>query len=248
MLALSFFNDEFLTAFDPFRALDEWSIRGGNRPSKLSAVDLNGDGSLDLLTFSAAFDVLNDAIIWEPEEPFGLTTAGDINGDGTPEIVSATTSGGEEGSLILYARSEAGLPYNRSTHPIRTTKVFDLEITDTDGDGRGEVLVVARDSDTGAIHLQRFGSDVELINSFPVLEGTEGLKQRRAILFSGGAEPRHILIATNYFSAFDTQTGGKIWQSPGFQGDVTRNSFHHVEVDGEIRLAFGTNVAMYVTR
>ena len=127
-----------LLVIDPSEERAVWALESHNR-NFISSVDLNGDGFADLLSSVGAFDIVNDALIWEPQPAVANETVedaagGDLNGDGVGEIVTI-----EGGAVVVYSRSTNEEDFTRSQIPHiiseATSWISDLLVSDTDGDG-----------------------------------------------------------------------------------------------------------------
>ena len=103
-----------LVAFDPFRAVDEWSISGAESVAypPLSSADINGDGHADLITRTGIYDMVGGTKIWEPEsgllEHAHSMAAGDLDGDGKDEILFVTDGTGDMGVQAVWRLDENG--------------------------------------------------------------------------------------------------------------------------------------------
>ena len=241
-----------LVAFDPFRAIHEWSFtpKYGGRIS--GANDVNGDGSPDLLTPRAVYDVMNDSVILEPEnwEHVLDIASGDLDGDGIAEIVTAIDRSPDT-DLILYSRTEHETAFTRTARSYSDFEVFDLLASDSDGDGKDELFMFARNRPYSQRSVHRLGPDLELLNSFPVLTGQIFSRDHLFVLPADKGR-EHLLVTVTRDGtkvvAYDPATGGKIWESPKLIGSISPNSLHHFEEGGETRLVIGTSRAMYITR
>ena len=248
-----------LAAFDPFRAVDEWSVATDDFMTTVSGVDLNGDGLRDLLTDGAAYDVFNDSVIWDSElkESILGAEAGDLDGDGRAEIVAVSDPFYLDGELIIYSRPEHEANFARTAVQVYSgINFYDLIVSDTDGNGESEVFLLAEEEfDTGYCYglpinicysIQRFDSNLELLNSFALPIGT---RPHRLFVLPGSVRGKHLVVADgSRITAYDAATGGKIWESPKLIGSISPNSLHYFEDGGEARLVIGTSEAMYITR
>ena len=252
-------GEYYLAAFDPFRAVDEWSVATDDFMTTVSGVDLNGDGLQDLLTDGAAYDVFNDSVIWDSElkESILGAEAGDLDGDGRAEIVAASDPFYLDGELIIYSRPEHEANFARTAvQTYSGINFYDLIVSDTDGNGESEVFLLAEEEfDTGYCYglpinicysIQRFDSNLELLNSFALPIGT---RPHRLFVLPGSVRGKLLVVADgSRITAYDAATGGKIWESPKLIGSISPNSLHYFEDGGEARLVIGTSEAMYITR
>lgn len=244
-----------LLVIDPSEERAVWALESHNR-NFISSVDLNGDGFADLLSSVGAFDIVNDALIWEPQPAVANETVedaagGDLNGDGVGEIVTI-----EGGAVVVYSRSTNEEDFTRSQIPHiiseATSWISDLLVSDTDGDGGAEILLL----DYVLSNMQRFGSSLELLNSFNIPHEQVHDQVDRMFTLPGGGDRAQVLVSyvrenrgqASRIIAFDAATGREIWESPWLFGRVLPKSVHYFEHSGEPRLAIGTSEAMYVTQ
>ena len=248
-----------LSAFDPFRAIDEWSTTVDKHVTSVSGVDLNGDGLQGLLTERAAYDVVNDSVIWDPEspEPTLAAAAGDFDRDGRSEVVATTDPFYLSAELTVHSRPEGAATFAQTA--VQTyygNDFYDLIVSDTDGNGEPEVVLLAEEEfDTADCYglsayncntVRRFDSNLVLLNTFALpLEGNPD----RLFVLPGSGGRKHLVVTTgSKLTAFDAATGGKIWESPRLIGRISPNSVHYFDDGGEPRLVIGTSEAMYITR
>ena len=248
-----------LVAFDPFRAVDEWSTAADEYTTSVSGVDLREDGLQGLLTDGAAYDVLNDSVIWDSEsrEQILGAAAGDLDGDGRAEIVAVRNYFELYVQLIVYSRPEGEATFAQgAVQMYEANDFYDIIVSDTDGNGESEVLLLAEE-EFNTINcygvptnicstVRRLDSNLELLNTFPLpLEDDPD----RLFVLPGSGGRKHLVVTTgSRLTAYDAATGGKIWESPKLIGSISPNSLHYFEDGGEARLVIGTSEAMYITR
>ena len=244
-----------LMVIDPLQERVEWAREPYGRDF-VDSIDLNGDGFEDLLTTAGAYDIVNDATIWEPypDSPghwVDLVACGDLDGDGIAEFVTV-----DGGIVFLYSRASPDDEFTRSEAPRslyeNTILVSDLVISDSDGDGLAEILLL----EGAYLDLRRYDSNFGLLGSFETIEEKVHDRPDRIFPLPGGGGRAQVLVSflrdnrgqASRLVAYDAATGHEIWESPWLFGRVLRNSVHYFEHLGEPRLAIGTSEAMYVTR
>jgi FG-GAP-like repeat len=145
--------------------------------TNIAVADLDGNGSAELLWGAGATSTGPDHlyianwatknIVWQNEDlvgPFVGPAAGDLDGDGKPEIVFASTaSDADYGSgriIVLDGKTLAvrgispGVVGNSSWTGLR-----DLQLRDINGDGRLEILIAADYLYDGAIEAYSFSAN-----------------------------------------------------------------------------------------
>ncbi len=255
LLASVRYGEPAHVASDPFAGRVEWSSNDLHGPVQ-SAVDLNGDGFDDVLARWTAHDVVNDTMLWESQPPYPNSlvehvSAGDLDGDGIAEIVAV-----EHPFVAVYSRTRDDAEYTRSLLPDVPSPsgdhFIDVLVADTDADGRAEILLL----NTFGWKVERFGGDLERLNSFPLDRARIFDGPDRLFVLPGSGQKLQLLVThySDYFTrksrlvAHDPATGRELWESPRLFGRVLPNSVHYFVEGGEPRLAIGTSDAMYVTR
>jgi hypothetical protein len=161
-------------AFNTITLADEWTITaewGG--ATSFAVGDVNGDGTTDLLWGAGAgssgpdrlyvANLASRTIDWESfqlEGPFIAPQIGDVDGDGLPEIVTAshTSDVGNSGRIVVLdgetmrARAVSqGVVNNSSSEGIR-----DLKLRNVDGDPQLEIVVASDRGRKGVIEIYDF--------------------------------------------------------------------------------------------
>lgn len=133
------------------------------RPAELHAVDLDGDGDVDLVSNNTRIDTrfaihenlggsfAAAVVLGSPSIYYnGRAAVGDLNGDGRADLVSATGSATLAGSSyrIQWERNVSGpginfVPGGDVAPPTSPVNPRDLEVVDLDGDGHLDVVASA---------------------------------------------------------------------------------------------------------
>lgn len=162
-----------------FTAPERYEI--GGTAYHVEAVDLDGDGHLDLVASSHAADgitvLINDGsgAFGDPIERFvtngtrGLAT-GDFDGDGLPDVVAAANI---SEVIFLPGNGDGTFGEPRSHHePSFGGNAFELAAADFDQDGRldvaalgnGQVIILAGDGEGGFELMDAFAADDGAVN------------------------------------------------------------------------------------
>jgi len=165
------------------------SYKMGVGTVRVAAADFNKDGHLDLAVANEGFEGSGESMMtlfgdgsghfsgrktykMQPDEyPFGIA-AGDLNGDGYPDIAVATAEGGSVAVFMNDGTGRFGVPtyYRLDGEPLQVT------IADLRNDGRGD-LVVADGVYALDVWLNNgdgtFGSPSQYLPKFPDAEPPE---------------------------------------------------------------------------
>ena len=136
-------------------------ITTASQPHDIVATDLNGDGKPDLAVVNKysnnvtvminRTDAGETTFLFGPRTYFGLTVypqslaVGDVNGDGKPDLLSASTTGGifkillngTDNGAITPVFTDGGLPYGSGAA---------VAMLDVNGDGKADLVGVSSDS------------------------------------------------------------------------------------------------------
>jgi len=140
--------------------------------SSLDPVDMDGDGDLDLV--GAAFD--GSRIRWwrneggrppmwtavDIESAFAggsSVRAGDIDGDGTMDVVGCAWV---ENEVVIWFNRGQGLSWTRQSVTTDFAQCHWVDLADLDGDGDLDLLGAAAEADTVAVWINDGGVPVEL--------------------------------------------------------------------------------------
>ncbi len=133
-----------------------WTYPAGSKYAPLTAVDLNGDGHLEVVFASANGTIhavqWNGTPLWTRSAPDVVeyfSTAVDLNGDGSPEILYATT-GTQDYQVHALNANGTEIWNTRSLLPKAT--YAPLAASDTDGDGVKEIYFGATDGSLYSIN------------------------------------------------------------------------------------------------
>jgi hypothetical protein len=177
-----------------------------------TALDVNGDGYGDLAVGSGAAATGNRVVKVFHGGPSGLATmasatlqgmglgrvvasAGDVNGDGFGDLaLSSTTASGGAGVVSIYQGAPAGVPAMASlsiTGPDGASAEFGAALAgvgDTDGDGRGDVVVGSPRVGAGRVHLF-LGSNEGLVAApARTINGPDGAGSGYGTSVAGGGD------------------------------------------------------------
>jgi hypothetical protein len=122
----------------------------GGRPADLVAVDLDGDGRLDLVTSAGSgVDVLLGRSLGRfaaatrvaMEHRPGALVAADLDANGTPDVVTAN----RDGTVSVLLGDGAGGFAAMNTYPTGAAENSDVAVADFDGDGFPDVAAAVRE-------------------------------------------------------------------------------------------------------
>ena len=169
----------------------------GNNPGAMAVADLNGDGKPDLVvvdsgvpadspkTPGAVYVYLNDgsggfrpAVVYAASVTPNYVAVGDVNGDGKPDLVVATTDGNFVYYLAVLLNNGDG-----TFQPARLVPTdygpASVVVRDFNGDGKADIVVAHCCGQTDLTYLQGNG------------DGTFQLD----VHFNGGASPKFLSVA-----------------------------------------------------
>jgi len=216
-----------------------WTYPAGSKYAPLTAVDLNGDGRLEVL-FASENGTIN-AVQWNgvplwtrqaPDVVEFFSTAVDLNNDGKPEILYATT--GNQDYKVHALDANGAEIWN--TGPLLPKATFaPLAVSDTDGDGVKEIYFGATDGNLYAIN----GNDGSLRWRYVLGGGVWGYGGAVGNL-TEGPEPE-IVFTTTTGDFYAMRTDGTVaWiASPGGNGAIVTPSLGDFGTPGTLDVVAG---------
>lgn len=172
----------------------------GVQPFAVAAADVNGDGKLDLVVANVASNSVSVLLnttppgsttpTFAPQQafPVGLgpeaVLAGDVNGDGKPDLVVAN-NGEATLSVLVNTTAPGGAAVSYTPHQVFATGTHPAALAwaDVNGDGRCDVVVANMSSDTVSV----------LMNSTPRGSTAPAFGPQRA--FATGTTPVWVAAA-----------------------------------------------------
>lgn len=136
-----------------FDSKKEFTVTSGRKT--IETVDVDGDGKLDIV--SSAVSILRnistiDSIAFEPRIDY-LAAAGwhisigDIDGDNKPDIVTSN-NGGSNISILKNMSVAGSISFAPIVHITVGNFPWGISLTDMDGDGKPEILVVTNNTNS----------------------------------------------------------------------------------------------------
>ena len=139
------------------------SIDGYIGTPVVASADMDGDGDQDLVASGQGAEkvwvLLNKGGLTFTQSPYaaGFTAfdlrLADLDRNGDIDVVSTDYSSNAGEMVILRNNGKGQLSAPESFESTRVP--HDMAVADFDGDGRADIAVASRETDTGAIHLQR---------------------------------------------------------------------------------------------
>ncbi len=261
------YNSSFLESYSLATQSQLWrkTTSSSQSPSLMACRDFNNDGHVDVALYQGSMftlsieDPVNQSLIWSTLEPGVVSlTSGDTDGDGKPELFTATNTTvkkfGPSGSSYVNEASYSipqGMFY--STSPL-------LSATDIDGDQRPEIIVAVPNN------FWLFGQPT----TTTLIVLNSNLTERSRAVYAGsitGIAPEHIgsgrILATtaentdiysnsvskHRTALIDVASGKWLWRSPLLLGAPMPNSLHYdASAPNGGSISIGTSAAMYITR
>jgi hypothetical protein len=194
IVGVTYYNVEvFLGNGDgTFQAPQNFSVN--SHPAFVAVADVNGDGHPDLVTAEGPYFQGNNVSIllgngdgtFKAAEnlvvgitPYSIAVA-DVNGDGRPDLLVAGGYAGQSGMIALLGNGDG--TFQASGTYLAGTSPFSVAAADVNGDGRPDILVSDRSSNTVAVLLN---------NSAPPATGTF----KAAKNFTAGVQPLAVAVA-----------------------------------------------------
>ena len=152
---------------------------GSQAGARIAAADLNGDGKAEILTVAPGSSAVNafgtgGGNPFRTYQPFGgeaaagaTIAAGDVAGDARPDLVAAANTANGVQVKVIDTRNGATLA---SLFPFaaRAVATPQVAIGDVDGDGRGDIVLLAQLAD--GTQIEAIDADGRRLGAFFVLE------------------------------------------------------------------------------
>lgn len=245
------------------------SVALANKVSNVVFADFNGDGVLDFAAITGTQDVIylgqanGTYVAGTPlTNPDGLydicnNAAGDLNGDGKPELVAANCSvSGAAGNLTVYVNNgdgtfKTGVYYSAGTETTDNTAAnispLAVTIADANGDGKNDLVVSNHDAGDLTVLL---GNGDGTVNVPTVGYNTGGTPKTSAIVadFNGDGIPDIVVPDYNFSFTYlqgygdGTFRGAQDFYSPvpgGFSAGATAIAVGDFNGDGYPDLVVG---------
>jgi hypothetical protein len=263
-LGTSDLYDGYAMAYDFANDFPEWSSQHGLGTSRIvEKGDLDNDGSEDLILLTTdgyiyAYSPATSTLLWKsahlPDFYSSDIEVADIDGDGDLEIIAM--SFGTSGYISVFEKQ--GTDYLLShqiilDEPDYSIRDGKLAISDLNGDGHPEIVVALSTYTSPDTALRIYGStDYQLVTgyAFPgaVTELAPEPDGSGNLLLATVSD--YFFVATSRLQLVHGLTGGTIWTSPAFIGQVQPDSLSYADVDdnGSQELIFGTSRVMYISR
>ena len=151
------------------------TVSVGNGPYSLVAVDVNGDGKMDLVSANAgaaSLSVLtNSGTGWfglasSPgvgSQPYCVVSA-DVNGDGKPDLISANVG---TGTLSVLTNSGTG-SFGLAATLVAGSQPVSVTTADVNGDGKVDLICANYGSSTLTVYLNHGSGGLALAATVPV--------------------------------------------------------------------------------
>ncbi|MES1190123.1 MAG: FG-GAP-like repeat-containing protein [Steroidobacter sp.] len=245
---------DYFTAFDFAANAKIWSsgtTSGGGGVVVHS--DVNQDGIDDLIGITSsgyiyAYDVAHQSLIWSSTGLGGGrdVAVSDLDGDGVPEIVALTGT-----QIVIYAKTNG----TYLQHLTYTVTGSSLLVADANGDGKPEIYVLGVDSiyQTGTT-IYQLDNNLILLNSYAAQGATAIFLEQSAFLrknlIVATADTSYGSVVPSVLKIVDPSSGSLVWTSPPLLGNVSAHSlsFNDLNSDGNLKMAIGTTVGMYLTQ
>ncbi|HLE53913.1 MAG TPA: FG-GAP-like repeat-containing protein, partial [Thermoplasmata archaeon] len=236
-----------LAVVPPFRSRSFgnllWTYPAGSNYAPLTAADLDGDGTLEVLVASVNGTIsalhwngtANPTLLWsraaaDAVETFA--TAVDLDGDGRLEVVYATTGSTD---YRIYALRWNGTPYwDSGSNPGRAAYA-PIAISDVDHDGVKELFFGSSDGNLYSL----YGNNGTLRWRYTIGGGAWGYGAAVGNL-TGGPEPEIVFTASNgdFYALY--ANGSRAWvASPGGKSAIVTPSLGDFGTPGTLDIVAG---------
>jgi len=242
----------YFTAFDFTTNTKSWVSGTIGGAVAVTHADLNGDGIPELVGLSGdghvyVWDVAHQTLLWSGSGFNGgrAVAVADLDGDGAAEIIVLAND-----RVIVYAGTPLAGYLERASYAIVGS---DLLVADTNGDGHPEIYVLGGALYSGSTTVYQLDNTLAAQNSYVVGAAQSIYLEQSAF----GRKNLVVAVGDTTYSqtpsqliVLDPSSGAQIWASPSLVGTVPVKSlaFYDLQGTGQLQIAFGTTVGMFVTR